>query len=98
MKRLFVVDYRKNGDEKHQCIEVNAEGPMTDAALITLCHVHIGLDNALDGVIEVLADMSVNELEEIVLKPEALFLPVRSLFINAEEAKRYLERSTYVKK
>lgn len=91
MKRLFIVDYRENGLAKHQCLEFIGIGPITDAAIITACHSYIGMHNSLDGVIEVLTDMSANELEKIVLTPEVLYLATRNLYINVEEVKRCVE-------
>lgn len=88
---MFIVDYREDGISKHRCIEVTAIGPMTDAALVTACHVKVGLDNVLDGVAEIFADMSAVELEEIVMTPKILFLPSRNLYINFEEVKRCAE-------
>ncbi len=91
MRRLFIVDYREDGIPKHRCIEASVEGPATDAALITACHAKVGLDNVLDGVAEIFADMSAVELEEIVMTPKMLFLPSRNLYINFEEVKRCAE-------
>lgn len=88
MRRLFVVDYRENGVSKHQCIEMSAEGLVTDAALVTACHAYVGMDNDLDGVSEVFVDMSAKELEEIALTPKILFLPSRHLYVNVEEVNR----------
>lgn len=91
MKRLFVVDYREKGVSKHQCIELGCEGLVTDAAIVTACHVYVGMNNELDGVIEIFADMSATELEKISLKPEMAFLPMRLLYANVEEIKRCVE-------
>lgn len=88
MRRLFVVDYRENGVAKHQCLEFDVEGIATDAALITACHVYVGMHNNLDSVSEVFADMGAKELEEIALTQKILFLPNRHLYVNAEEIKR----------
>lgn len=88
LKRLFIVDYRENGVSKHQCFETSIVGAATDAAIVTACHVHVGMHNDLDSVIEVFADMSAKELEEIAQTPKILFLPNRHLFVNVEEVKR----------
>ncbi len=88
MRRLFVVDYRENGVARHQCIELRGHAIVTDVAVITACHAHVGMENDLDGVIEIYADMSAHELEEIALTPKILFLPSRNLYINVEEVKR----------
>ena len=88
MKRLFIVDYRENGVSKHQCFETSVVGPATDAAIVTACHDCVGMNNDLDSVTEVFADMSAKELEEIALTPKILFLPSRHLYVNVEEVKR----------
>jgi len=88
LRRLFVVDYREKGVSKHQCLEFDVEGIATDAALITACHVYVGMNNDPDSVSEVFTDMNAKELEKIVLTPELLFLPRRHLYVNAEEMKR----------
>lgn len=88
MKRLFVVDYRENGASKHQCIELDGNGIVTDAAIVTACHAYVGMNNDLDGVSEVFVDMNAKELEEIALTPKILFLPSRHLYVNVEEVKR----------
>lgn len=88
MKRLFVVDYRENGVSKHQCFDTSIVGAMTDAAIVTACHVYVGMHNDLDSVTEVFADMSAKELEEISLTPKILFLPSLHLYVNTEEIKR----------
>ena len=88
MKRLFIVDYRENGVSKHQCIELDGNGIVTDAAIVTACHAYVGMNNDLDGVSEVFADMNADELEEIAQTPKILFLPNRHLFVNAEEVNR----------
>lgn len=88
MRRLFIVDYRENGVSKHQCIEMSVVGSITDAAIVTACHAYVGMNNDLDGVSEVFADMSAKELEEIALTPKILFLPSRHLYVNVEEVNR----------
>ena len=88
MRRLFIVDYRENGISKHQCFEADVVGPTTDAAIVTACHAYVGMNNDLDGVSEVFADMSANELEEIAQTPRRLSLPSRHLYVNVEEVNR----------
>lgn len=88
MRRLLIVDYRENGVSKHQCVEMSVVGSITDAAIVTACHAYVGMNNDLDGVSEIFADMSAKELEEIALTPKMLFLPNRCLFINVEEVNR----------
>lgn len=88
MRRLFMVDFREKGVSKHQCLEVACNGSMTDQDLIVACHLYVGIDNELDSVVEVFADMTAQELNEISLKPESLFLPRKLLFANFEEIER----------
>lgn len=87
-KRLFMVDYREDGIYKHQCIEVMQEQETTDAEIVQACHIAIGLSCTLDGVIEVLADMTAKELNEIALSPVSIMIPRRVLYINMEEVER----------
>ena len=91
MKRLFVVDYREKGVSKHHCIEFDCVGFATDTAIVTACHVYVGMENELDNVIEVFSDMSATELDKISLSPEIAFLPMRVLYANIEELKRCAE-------
>lgn len=91
MRRLFVVDYREKGVSKHHCIEFRCEGFATDATIVTACHVYVGMNNELDGVVEIFTDMSATELGKISLKPEIAFLPMRVLYANVEELKRCAE-------
>ncbi len=88
MRRVFIVDYREKGISNHQCIEFSIVGSATDAALVTACHAYVGMNNDLDSVTEVFADMSAKELEEIALTPKILFLPSRHLYVNVEEVNR----------
>lgn len=87
-KRLFMVDYRKNGISMHECLEITQIGNTEDADMVRSCHVAVGLDVKLDSVIEVYADMTAEELDRIALSPESLTLPRRVLYVDVEEAKR----------
>ena len=49
---------------------------------------YVGMNNDLDSVTEVFADMSAKELEEIALTPKILFLPSRHMYVNVEEVNR----------
>ena len=87
-KRLFMVDYRKNGISMHECLEITQIGNTEDADMVRSCHVAVGLDVKLDSVIEVYADMTAEELDRIALSPESLTLPRRVLYVDVEEANR----------
>lgn len=91
MKRLFVVDYKENGESKHQCIETEQYGDMTDNEVIAACHAYVGIETELDSVIEVLSYMTAEDLEKIALLPAVLFLPRRPLYVNIEEVQRCAE-------
>ena len=86
MKRLFIVDYRENGISKYKCIET--VGVATDAQMVTACHAYVGMHNDLDGVAEIFADMSTEELNKIAQTSKLLFFPFRYLFIDAKEVNR----------
>ena len=88
-KRLLVVDYRENGESKHYCLECGELGVLTDKDIIDACRVYVGVENILDGVIEVFTDMTTKELEKIILSEKACSLPMKVLYLNSEEVERF---------
>ena len=87
-KRLFMVDYRENGESKHHAIEIGYIGDATDMDMVTACHEYVGRNTVLDSVIEVFADMTAEELNEISQSPACISLPKKPLYINIAEALR----------
>lgn len=88
MKRKFAVDYRENGVYKHQLLNVDCTGNMTDKEIVRMCHMVVGPYTVLDGVIEVFTSMSVEELEQITSFEECEKLNMRPLFMNMDEVKK----------
>ena len=86
-----MIDFKERGISKHQCLEVECNENMLDQDIIMAFHAFVGSNNELDCVMEVLADMSAEELNRISCKPESLFLPRKLLYANVEEIKRCAE-------
>lgn len=87
-KRKFVVDYRENGVYKHQLLNVDHTGNMTDKEIVRMCHMAVGSYTVLDGVIEVFTSMSAEELEQISSFEECERLNMRPLYMNMDEVKK----------
>ena len=88
MKRKFVVDYRENGVYKHQILNVDHTGSMTDKEIVRMCHMVVGPYTVIDGVIEVFTSMSTEELEHIASFAECEKLNMRPLYMNMDEVKK----------
>lgn len=88
MRKLFLVDYRENGKSKHQCLETECNKDIEDSSIVAACHGYIGFGNELDGIAEILSDISAKELNDIASKPESLYIPRRIVYVNPEELKR----------
>ena len=88
MRKLFLVDYRENGISKHQCLETECNKDIEDSSIIAVCHGYVGFGNELDGIAEILSDISAKELNDIASKPEFLYIPRRIVYVNPEELKR----------
>ncbi len=86
MRRLFIVDFNEDGKSMHESVEIRGcENMHSDEALITLCHKKVGLHTKLTGVIEIMEDISLDELSNIMDKPESRMLSKRYLYIDMEE-------------
>lgn len=87
-KRLFVVDYRKDGEYRHHAIELGQLEDVTDSEIVEVCHKYVGSDTTLDSVIEVFADMDAAELNFISETPLCALFPMRPLYVNMDEVKK----------
>ena len=86
MRKLFIVDFDEYGKSMHESVEIiGCENECTDEELIYLCHKKVGEHTKLTGVIEIMEDISLNELSKIMDKPESLELSKRYLYIDMEE-------------
>ena len=91
-RRLFMVDYRKNGVDMHKAIEMGCTRDVTVLEIIEVCQEYIGKRTILDSIVEIYADMTANELNNISMSPLFELLPKRLLFINTEALKRFKEK------
>lgn len=86
MRRLFIVDFDEDGKSMHESVEIRDwENVCSDELFVKLCHIKVGEHTKLTGVTEIMEDISLDELSNIMDKPESRMLSKRYLYIDMEE-------------
>lgn len=84
-RKLYLVDYEENGQDKHKPIELRETGCLTDNEVVQLIHFYIGKNNRLSSVAEFETDLSLQEFDNICSLPVVLTIPNRMLYADMKE-------------
>lgn len=85
-RKLYVVDYKENGQDKHQVIEGECVGCLTDKEVVQMLHFYIGKCNRLTMVAEFTTDLSLDQFNQVCDMPIIFMIPHRVLYVDMEEA------------
>lgn len=84
-RKLYLVDYEENGQDKYKPMELTGVGCLTDSEIVQLIHFYIGRNNRLSSVAEFETDLSLHELDRACELPSVINIPHRVLYVDMEE-------------
>ena len=89
--KLYLVDYKEDGWDKHRAIEGTSTGCLSDREIIQMIHFYIGKRNRISLVVEFSTDLSLYQFDHVCDTPEIFTIPHRILYADTEELARNRE-------
>ncbi len=84
-RKLYLVDYEENGQDKHKAIELTGIGCLTDSEIVQFIHFYIGKSSRLSSVVEFETDLLLHEFDRECDMPSVMNIPHRVLYVDMEE-------------
>ncbi len=84
-RKLYLVDYEENGQDKHKPIELTGIGCLTDSETVQFIYFCIGKNNRLSSVAEFETDLSLHEFDHACELPSVINIPHRMLYVDMDE-------------
>ena len=88
---IYLVDYAKDGIDRHYIYDMLKTGGVTDNDIVNLLHFYVGKDSRLDSVIEFSTNIPIDEFRKIYNTAEVHKIPYRVLYFNMETAKQIIK-------
>ena len=82
MRRVFLVDYKQNGIDMHQVIEIHTAVNIESITLTALLRWKIGMQCEISCIVELFTDMTCDEIEKISQSPESGCIDRNLIYVN----------------